>query len=142
MDYVSEPQPSGASATTPRKHGRPSKREAVNNGASSALSITNEALRRSTRRNRRSTESDSDPKSSDPSQTFGIENDSDTDGEYQPSEETKRAIAGTEADGALTDSDVVHAGESTALAMFLAFAGGLGQLASGVLGAGVSGPRE
>jgi hypothetical protein len=66
----------------------------------------------------------------------------DPDATYQPSEETKRAVEGMESDGSSPDGDLVHAGESTALTMFLAFFGGLGQLASGALGAEVTGPRE
>jgi hypothetical protein len=64
------------------------------------------------------------------------------DATYQPSSEVKREVAETEADGATTAGDFVEAGESTALALFLAFAGGLGQLAAGALGAEVTGPRE
>jgi hypothetical protein len=47
-----------------------------------------------------------------------------------------------ETDGTQSDGDFVHAGEATAVALFLAFFGGLGQLASGALGAEVTGPRE
>lgn len=142
MDHASEPQASSAPATTPKKRGRPSKKDTAINGASTAVSAASDALRRSTRRKTRSTDVDSDTGSRVPGQTFGTGYESDADSTYQPDEETKNAIAGTEADGALTDNDVVRAGEATALAMFLAFVGGLGQLASGVLGAEVSGPRE
>lgn len=141
-DRASEPQTSSSSTTTPRKRGRPSKKQSAINGASSALSNASESLRRSTRRKTRSTDPDSDLGSFDAGQTYGTENDSDADSTYQPNEETRRAVAGMEADGSFTDSEYVHAGESTAVAMFLAFIGGLGQLASGVLGAEVSGPRE
>jgi hypothetical protein len=61
---------------------------------------------------------------------------------YQPSSHTKRDVDETEADGMTTATDLVHSGESTALAMFLTFAGGIGQLASSALGAEVTGPRE
>jgi hypothetical protein len=120
--------------TTPKKRGRPSKKDTAINGLSTATSAATDALRRSTRRKTRTTDSGA--------QVTAVEDESDGDSTYQPNEETRRAVAQTEADGALTDGDIVHAGESTALAMFLAFVGGLGQLASGVLGAEVTGPRE
>lgn len=113
------------------------------NGASAATSALAGSLRRSSRRKVGSGDFDSDTdRGVLHSGSHGAGYESDADSTYQPSEETRREVAETEADGAITDGDVVHAGESTALALFLAFAGGVGQLASGVLGAEVTGPRE
>jgi len=132
MEHAPKVEESSPPATTsPKKRGRPSKKETAINGLSTATSAATDALRRSTRRRTRNA-----------TQVPTVEDESDGDSTYQPNEETRRAIAQTEADGALTDGDIVHAGESTALAMFFAFTGGLGQLASGVLGAEVAGPRE
>ncbi|KAL6705583.1 hypothetical protein ACN47E_006530 [Coniothyrium glycines] len=143
MEQVPEPEAATlVETTTPKKRGRPSKKDAAINGASSAVSAASDALRRSTRRRPFSTDLDSGAGSVAGGREHGTGYDSDADSTYQPDEETRRAIAATEADGALTDGDIVHAGESTALAMFLTFAGGLGQLASSVLGAEVSGPHE
>lgn len=114
-------------STTPRKRGRPRKAASVEpvNGAAATSSATTGSLRRSTR-----------------TKAHKDDIDSDADSTYQPSEQTRQAVEETEADGAIIDGDLVHAGESTALALFLTFAGGVGQLASGVLGAEVTGPRE
>lgn len=129
------PEAVEAEPITPRKRGRPSKKAAASNGTS-ATPATPEAptgsIRRSARKKTRSVDVDSDARSAD--------YESDADSTYQPSEKTRLAIAETESDGATTVGDVAHAGESTALALFLAFAGGLGQLAAGALGAEVSGP--
>ncbi|CAE7031044.1 hypothetical protein P3342_006541 [Pyrenophora teres f. teres] len=132
MEHADEPSSSLAS-TTPRKRGRPSKKAAAN-GASTAThsAPTTAALRRSTRGKAHSVDLDADAGS------FA----GDPDATYQPSEETKRAVEEMEADGSSPDSDLVSAGESTALALFLALFGGLGQLAAGSLGAEVTGPRD
>jgi hypothetical protein len=124
-----EPKPV-IETTTPRKRGRPTKNKAVAaiNGAPASLAGS---VRRSARRA---------PHSADPDHVDDY--DSDADAVYQPDAETKREVAEIEADGTSTAADLVHGGESTALAMFLAFAGGLGQLAAGTLGAEVTGPRE
>ena len=61
---------------------------------------------------------------------------------YLPDAATRRDLEETEADAAPSEADYVDAAESTALALFLAFFGGLGQLASAALGAEVAGPRE
>jgi hypothetical protein len=111
--------------TTPRKRGRPAKSKAA-----AAVNEMAGSVRRSTRRSARNADIDSDAESTN------------ADAAYQPSAEIKREVAETEADGVTTGSDLVEAGESTALALFLAFAGGLGQLAAGALGAEVTGPRE
>ncbi|KAH9870158.1 hypothetical protein J1614_007080 [Plenodomus biglobosus] len=131
----SEPAAAPVQTTTPRKRGRPSKSAvAAVKEASSAVPAISETLRRSSRRKAGSGDFDAEPL------TRGTGYDSDGDSTYQPSEETRRAVAETEADGAMVDGDVVHAGESTALALFLAMIGGVGQLASAVLGAEVTGP--
>jgi hypothetical protein len=135
MEHADEP--TSVESTTPRKRGRPAKGSAPINGMSSAshTAPTAASPRRSTRGkalNRSSSPIDSD------AGLFG----GDPDATYQPSEKTKRAIEGTESDGSSPDSDLVHAGESTALALFFVFFGGLGQLASGTLGAEVTGPRD
>ncbi|KAF2124730.1 hypothetical protein P153DRAFT_426291 [Dothidotthia symphoricarpi CBS 119687] len=109
--------------TTPRKGGRSNKSSTT---ASSPLpSALTSRLRRGTRGQGRNAD-------------YGSDNDS----TYQPSPATKRDVAEMETDGASTTGDLVHAGESTALTLFLAFLGGLGQLAAGALGAEVAGPRE
>jgi hypothetical protein len=126
--------------TTPRKRGRPAKNKAPLNGASTSLAGP---VRRSGRKATRTTDLDSDDELTTISQKArGTDYESDSDAAYRPSSKTKRDVAETEADGATTAADLVHSGESTALAMFLAFAGGLGSLAAGALGAEVTGPRE
>ncbi|KAH7066939.1 hypothetical protein BKA63DRAFT_131349 [Paraphoma chrysanthemicola] len=131
-DLSAEPEPEPViETTTPRKRGRPAKNKAAINGASTA---STGSIRRGTRRGTRSVDLDSDAESFTTGQA--------STATYQPSSSTKRAVEETEADGVATGSDLVESGESTALALFLAFAGGLGQLASGALGAEVSGPRE
>lgn len=128
MEHAEEQVP--ALETTPKKRGLRSQK--VNGSASSAQSASSAgAVRRSTRRKVHSPESDD-------MGSFVSEPDT----TYQPSEETKRAVEAMESDGAAADGDVVSAGESTALALFLTFLGGLGQLAAGTLGAEVTGPRE
>lgn len=111
-----QPEPEPFEAITPKKRGRPAKNTTAINGASS--------IRRSMRAKTRGTDYDSEE---------------DADAAYQPSEATKRQVAETEADGVATADDMVHSGESTALAMVLAFVGGLGHLAAGTLGAEVTG---
>ncbi|KAF1922468.1 uncharacterized protein M421DRAFT_426867 [Didymella exigua CBS 183.55] len=61
------------------------------------------------------------------------------DATYVPDETTRRAVQETEADGAVSADDYVEAAESTGVALFLAFLGGAGQLASAALGAEVRG---
>ncbi|KAF1833116.1 hypothetical protein BDW02DRAFT_570421 [Decorospora gaudefroyi] len=131
MEHASEPSPP-VETTTPRKRGRP--RKDAGNGTSTTSHSTPRtgAFGRSTRSKAQNADADSDVGS------FA----SDPDATYQPSEKTRRAVEGIDTDGAVPDGDVVHAGESTALALFLAFFGGLGQLAAGSLGAEVTGPRE
>lgn len=127
--------------TTPRKRGRPAKNKAAVNGAAAASSLAG-SVRRSARRATRSTDVDSDAESTTFSQkASGAHYESDADSAYQPSSTTKREVAETEADGA-TAADLVQSGEATALALFLTFAGGLGSLAAGALGAEVTGPQE
>jgi len=113
---------------TPRKRGRPAKNKTAINGGSTAATAS---VRRSGRRSTRSADHDSDKES-----VAG----SVADSTYEPTETTKRDVAETESDGAIT-SDFVHGGESAAFGLFLTFLGGLGQLASSALGAEVSGPR-
>jgi hypothetical protein len=141
---LADPQPESEpllDTTTPKKRGRPAKNKTALNGAS-ASSLAG-PVKRSARKGTRSGDPDSDVESTTISRrTHGASYDSDVDSMYQPSSTTKREVAETEADGATTAADFVHSGESTALALFLAFAGGLGQLAAGALGAEVTGPRE
>jgi len=128
VEEVEEPS-TPLETTTPRKRGRPSKKA---NGSSSSAQPASSAgpVRRSTRGKVHSPESEAGSFAGDPDAT------------HQPTEETKRAVEAMESDGAPPESDLVSAGEATALAMFLAFLGGLGQLASGTLGAEVAGPWE
>lgn len=138
-----EPKPEPVlETTTPRKRGRPAKNKAAVNGAAAASSLAG-SVRRSARRATRSVDLDSDAESTTVSQKApGGHYESDADSAYQPSSTTKREVAETEADGATSAADLVQSGESTALALFLAFAGGLGHLAAGALGAEVTGPQE
>jgi hypothetical protein len=138
-DLQPEPEPV-LDTTIPRKRGRPAKNKAAPNGTSASLAGS---VRRSGRRATRTTDLDSDAEFTTVSRKArGADYESDADAAYQPSSKTKQDVAETQADGATTASDLVHGGESTALAMFLAFVGGLGQLAAGALGAEVTGPRE
>ncbi|RMZ68660.1 Alpha-mannosyltransferase alg11p [Pyrenophora seminiperda CCB06] len=132
MEHSDEPSPP-LETTTPRKRGRPSRKAAVHGTSTGTHSApTTAALRRSARGKAHSADVDADAGS------FA----GDPDATYQPSEQTKREVEEMEADGSGLDSDLVSAGESTALALFLAFFGGLGQLAAGTLGAEVTGPRD
>ena len=131
LEPESEPKASPSSepvveTTTPKKRGRPAKSKAV--PAPAAAPVVNGAsLRRSTRRGK--------------SEALHRDHDSDGESAYQPNSTTQRAIAETEADGS-PELDLVHGGESTALALFLTFVGGIGQLAASALGAEVTGPME
>jgi hypothetical protein len=129
-DLSGKPEPV-LETTTPKKRGRPAKNKTAVNGASTS---STGSMRRSTRRGTRSADLDSD--------TESISAGQDSTSAYQPTSSIKRAVEETEADGVTTGADLVESGESTALALFLAFAGGLGQLAAGALGAEVTGPRE
>ncbi|KAH7406990.1 hypothetical protein DE146DRAFT_415777 [Phaeosphaeria sp. MPI-PUGE-AT-0046c] len=127
--------------TTPRKRGRPAKNKALINEAPTSSLVG--SVRRSARRGTRSADLDSDAESITVSHNAsGAHYESDADSAYQPSSTTKREVAETEADGATSAADLVQSGESTALALFLTFAGGLGHLAAGALGAEVTGPQE
>jgi hypothetical protein len=130
---VPEPEPV-LETITPKKRGRPAKNKASVNGAPATATGS---IRRSTRKASGSVDLDSDADS-----TAVAQKTRSADSAYQPSSKTRREVAETEADGATTAADLVHSGESTALALFLAFAGGLGQLASGALGAEITGPQE
>ncbi len=128
--------------TTPKKRGRPSKKSAAVNGntATSSGAATG-ATRQSARRKNRSVDLDSDAGSvATGKKTHTGDYESDMESTYQPSSDVRQAVAETEADGTMSAADIAHAGESTALALFLAFAGGLGQLAASALGAEVTGP--
>jgi hypothetical protein len=120
VDLGPEPE-SPIETITPKKRGRPAKNKTAINGASAPLVGS---IRRRTRTKARGAD---------------YESEEDMDTMYQPTEATKRQVAETEADGVTTADEVVHSGESTALAMFLGFVGGLGQLAAGTLGAEVTG---
>lgn len=125
MEHAEEP-PAGVEAPTLKKRGRPPKKA---NGATGSGQMA--SVRRSIRGKVHSPDSDDmGPLASEPDST------------YQPPEKTKREVEAMESDGSAPEGDVVSAGESTALALFLAFVGGLGQLAAGTLGAEVTGPRE
>ncbi|KAJ4373338.1 hypothetical protein N0V83_003632 [Neocucurbitaria cava] len=122
------PEPIATETTTPKKRGRKPKNATAVNGTSAAPAppaASTGSVRRSSRK-----------------KTQSVDLDSDADSTYQPNEKTKQAVAHIESDGVTTAEDLASASESTALALFLAFAGGLGQLAAGVLGAEVSGPRD
>ncbi|CAI6336539.1 unnamed protein product [Periconia digitata] len=108
-------------ATTPKKRGRP-KKASLTNGASSGTTSKG-TLRRSTRNKSHS------------------DYESDAESTYKPSAAEREVVAQTEADGVQSE-DLVHGGEATALALALAFLGGLGQLAAAVLGAEVTSTNE
>ncbi|KAF1952168.1 hypothetical protein CC80DRAFT_479734 [Byssothecium circinans] len=115
-----------APAITPRKRGRPRK-STLTNGTSTAAPSTaapsTGTLRRSSRRKAKS------------------DYESDAEDTYEPTTAEKQAVAQTETDGTPSE-DLVHGGEATALALALAFLGGVGQLSAGVLGAEVTGSNE
>lgn len=107
-------------AVTPKKRGRPKKGTSSDSTASS--SSNSNALKRPTRRGLRS----------------GDFSDAETDDVYEPSEAIQRDLNQMEADGEHITEDIVGPAESTALALFLGFFGGLGQVSASVLGAEVT----
>ncbi|KAH8728170.1 hypothetical protein GQ44DRAFT_724696 [Phaeosphaeriaceae sp. PMI808] len=108
--------------TPPKMRGRPAKNKAVVNGTSiSAAEPTKRSGGRVAHIAKHQPEADSP---------------------YRPTSATLQEVSETEADGASAITDLAHGGESTALALFLMFVGGLGQLAAGALGAEVTGPQE
>jgi hypothetical protein len=115
-------------AIAPRKRGRPAKNKTAINGMVAASAAS---AKRSLRQRTHGAEFESDE---DPT-SFG-------DSAYEPTTATKRDVAEIEADGVTAAPDLVHGGESTALALFLTFLGGMGQMASSTLGAEVTGPME
>lgn len=107
-------------AITPKKRGRP-KKGALTDGASSSKADLN-ALKRPTRRGlQRGEFSDPDP-----------------DDAFEPTPAAKRDVDQMETDGEHITDDLVGPAESTALALFLGFLGGLGQVSASVLGAEVT----
>jgi hypothetical protein len=128
-----------AETVTPRKRGRPAKDRVVATNGSSIPQA--ESIRRSSRRAMQSDELDSDIDTKSTLRKRRADDyDSDVDATYQPDAQTEQEVAEIESDGVTTATDLVQGGEATALAMFLAFAGGLGHLAAGALGAEVTGP--
>jgi hypothetical protein len=127
-------------AITPRKRGRPAKNKAaVTNGAFTPQA---DSIRQSSRRATRSDDFDSDVDAKNTLRKRRADNyddDDDADSTYRPDPQTEQEVAEIESDGVTTATDLVQGGEATALAMFLAFVGGLGHLAAGVLGAEVTG---
>lgn len=111
-------------AVTPRKRGRPRKTTLTNGDSTHSVPSSTSTLRRSTRRTPRS---DFEPEAEDA---------------YEPPASAKKEVLQMEADGAPATEDYVRGGEATALALCLAFAGGLGQLVAGVLGAEVTSTGE
>ena len=107
-------------AVSPKRRGRP-KKGTLTNGASSSASTSN-ALKRPTRKGLRT----------------GDFSDANPDDAYEPSEAAKRDLNQTETDGEHITDDIVGPAESTALALFLGFLGGLGQVSASVLGAEVT----
>ncbi|ORY16469.1 hypothetical protein BCR34DRAFT_476454 [Clohesyomyces aquaticus] len=105
----------------PKKSGTVTSSTAPSSASTSVSASSAASLRRSTRRK---------PKS---------DYESDMEDTFEPTEQVSREIAQTDSDGSSVAEDVVHGGESAALALFLALVGGLGQLGAGVLGAEVTG---
>jgi hypothetical protein len=104
---------------TPKRRGRPKSSTLTNDIASSS---NLNALKRPTRRGLRTGEfADADP-----------------DDAYVPSAAAKRDVDQMETDGEIITDDLVGPAESTALALFLGFVGGLGQVSASVLGAEVT----
>ncbi|KAF2995258.1 hypothetical protein E8E13_003675 [Curvularia kusanoi] len=142
-------------STTPKKRGRKSNAEKAAEASSTAVPVTPEpgrSTRRSTRRSALAAFDDAvetvTGEKTPGSQTiaeYPTQEDSDLDDAadktYVPDPQTLHEVQETEADGAGSD-DYFEAAESTGLALFLSFLGGLGQLASAALGAEVAGPQE
>jgi hypothetical protein len=146
-------------STTPKKRGRKPKQEnaaedeaaATGTATGSQTSPTQKSTRRSTRRSALAA-FDSAVETVTGTKTPGSQTiddftaaepeDDDADATYVPDEKTLQEIQQTEFDGAETEGDYAEAAESTGLALFLTFFGGLGQLASAALGAEVAGPQE
>ncbi|KAF2735660.1 hypothetical protein EJ04DRAFT_464414 [Polyplosphaeria fusca] len=114
-----EDEPEVPVLTSPRKRGRPRKNESVTNAVAPAPASSVGSRRRSTRQKTKS------------------DYESDAESSYKPTKEAAREVTQTEADGVPTSEDVVQGGETTAIALFLAIAGGLGPLAASILGAEV-----
>ncbi|KAL1598602.1 hypothetical protein SLS60_007742 [Paraconiothyrium brasiliense] len=111
--------------TTPKRRGRPRKSTLTDGTASSSKASypsNPNALKRPTRGGLRS----------------GDFSDQDADDVYEPSAATKRDLDQTETDGEHITDDIVGPAESTALALFMGFFGGLGQVSASVLGAEVT----
>jgi hypothetical protein len=105
--------------STPKRRGRPKKSTLTND---TAFSSDLNALKRPTRRGLRTGEfADVDP-----------------DDAYEPTAAAKRDVDQMETDGENITDDLVGPSESTALALFLGFIGGLGQVSASVLGAEVT----
>ena len=121
-EEVDEPVP----VVTPKRRGRPRKGESANDAASSSTPPRSNmnALKRPSRGGLRS---------GDFSDQEG-----DGDGDYVPDAAAQRDLEQTETDGEHVADDVVGPAESTALALFLGFLGGLGQVSASVLGAEVT----
>ncbi|KAL5371561.1 hypothetical protein DPSP01_014183 [Paraphaeosphaeria sporulosa] len=111
-------------AVTPKKRGRPRKSTLTDGATSSskASSVDPNALKRPTRRGLRK----------------GDFSDADPDDAYEPSAAAKRDVDQMETHGEHITDDLVGPAESTALALFLGFLGGLGQVSASVLGAEVT----
>lgn len=107
---------------SPRKRGRPRKNGTAPSTPSSQLHSASStgSLRRSTRRRR-------------------ADQDSDWEDSFEPSLQAAKEVKEAETDGAEAQEDFVHGGESAALALLLAFVGGLGPLAASILGAEATG---
>ncbi|KAF1980303.1 hypothetical protein BU23DRAFT_443850 [Bimuria novae-zelandiae CBS 107.79] len=109
---------------TPRRRGRPRKGTLTNGALSSSSAAASHSnlnsLKRPTRRGLRSGDF------------------SDPDDVYVPDAAEQRDLNQTETDGEHITDDVVGPAESTALALFLGFVGGLGQMSASVLGAEVT----
>ncbi|UPX16694.1 uncharacterized protein EKO05_0007082 [Ascochyta rabiei] len=138
--------------TTPKKRGSKSSAEdAAATGIQASPDSAQKSVRRSTRRSALAafdsaveTVTGAKTPQSQTVQAFADAHpeDSDADSTYLPDEKTQHDVEQTEVDGLETEGDYADAAESTALALFLTFFGGLGQLASAALGAEVAGPLE
>ena len=112
------------SAVTPKRRGRPRKSELTNGTVSTSTESRPDpnALKRPTRRGLRN----------------GDFSDAEPDDAYVPDAAAQRDLEQTETDGEHLTDDVAGPAESTALALFLGFLGGLGQMCTSVLGAEVT----
>ncbi|KAF2183772.1 hypothetical protein K469DRAFT_689896 [Zopfia rhizophila CBS 207.26] len=120
VETKTPPAESPPTVSPVRKRGRPRKNGTTAPSTPSATAPLPGSLRRSTRRRNK------------------VDMDSDREDSFEPPAQAAKEVTQTESDGSSTQEDVVGGGESAALALFLSFVGGIGQLTASVLGAEVT----